>query len=199
MRFPSKPKIPCDECDPSSILSPEGFQRAGTRIERELFSGYRPIIFFILVYLVGSYMEARPDVFPVWIWQGLFTAVFLYAGTWCIRNFVHCREAHCVVTGTGFTGIGLLSLLSMLGAISFSDWSVYWLAFLAVYIAGMIFQYEYYSRKHSIQIGPTLIKSVPATRCADCGCMVSECQSSPSASDCPNCTLASCCCWSAKL
>lgn len=182
-----------------SILSPAGFQRAGTRIERELFLGYRPIVFFILVYLVGSYLESRSDVFPTWIWQGLFTGVFLYAGTWCIRNFVHCREAHCVISGTGFTIIGLLSLLSMLGAISFSDWAVYWFAFLAVYVVSMAFQYEYYSLRHTIQIGPPPIKRVPATRCADCGCMVSECTTSPSARDCPNCSLASCCCWSTKL
>jgi len=32
-------------------------------------------------------------------------------------------------------------------------------------------------------------------KCADCGCLPSECNVSNSAKDCPNCTLDECCCW----
>lgn len=32
-------------------------------------------------------------------------------------------------------------------------------------------------------------------RCADCGCLPSECMASPSLSECPNCNCEECCCW----
>jgi len=34
----------------------------------------------------------------------------LLAGLYCLANFWHCREAHCVVTGPGWTLAGLLAL-----------------------------------------------------------------------------------------
>lgn len=34
-------------------------------------------------------------------------------------------------------------------------------------------------------------------KCADCDCLPSECKTSKSPKDCPNCTLDECCCWNA--
>ena len=34
-------------------------------------------------------------------------------------------------------------------------------------------------------------------KCADCGCLPSECKSSKSAKECPNCSWDECCCWEA--
>ena len=32
-------------------------------------------------------------------------------------------------------------------------------------------------------------------KCSDCNCAPEECQRSPSAKQCPNCSLEECCCW----
>jgi len=34
-------------------------------------------------------------------------------------------------------------------------------------------------------------------KCADCGCMSSECKISTSSKECTNCALLECCCWAA--
>jgi hypothetical protein len=127
-------------------------ERTGSGIERKIHSGLWPVLLYALVFLVGFYMQNHPRIYPPYSWQGLFTLAFLYEGTYCIRNLLHCRESHCIVTGSGWTIIGFLSLLSTAGIISYSDWGIYWLAFVLVYIAGMSFQHFYYLWKHSIQL-----------------------------------------------
>ena len=32
-------------------------------------------------------------------------------------------------------------------------------------------------------------------KCADCGCLPTECTESKSPTECPNCTWDKCCCW----
>jgi hypothetical protein len=38
-------------------------------------------------------------------------AAALAAGAWCALNFWRCRHAHCLVTGAGWLGLGLLALV----------------------------------------------------------------------------------------
>jgi hypothetical protein len=38
----------------------------------------------------------------------------LVSGVYCVLNFWHCRETHCVVTGAGWTSLGLLGLAAAL-------------------------------------------------------------------------------------
>lgn len=62
----------------------------------------------LLTILLGGFFVASvlPDHVGVW----LAAALYLAAGLYCSVNFWRCREAHCVVTGIGFTalGVGLL-------------------------------------------------------------------------------------------
>jgi hypothetical protein len=38
----------------------------------------------------------------------------LFVGTWCVGNFVHCRETHCGVTGPGWTLLALVGFAAVL-------------------------------------------------------------------------------------
>src|SRR5215469_4818237 len=38
----------------------------------------------------------------------------MVAGTYCLANFWHCRETHCVITGPGWTLTGLLGFAAAL-------------------------------------------------------------------------------------
>lgn len=38
----------------------------------------------------------------------------LFVGTWCVGNFVHCRETHCGVTGPGWTLLAVLGFVAVL-------------------------------------------------------------------------------------
>ncbi|SRR5579875_658639 len=127
-------------------------QRAGVSLERKLHSGYRPVLLYALIFIAGFYMHNHPESYPTYAWEGIFTLAFLYEGTYCIRNFLHCRESHCIVTGSGWTIIGIASLLSTTKVLSSSDWGYYWLAFFLVYVAGMSFQFVYYQLRHTYQL-----------------------------------------------
>lgn len=49
-------------------------------------------------------------------WAGLLVASawVLLSGAYCLANFWHCRETHCVVTGSGWTPLGLVGLVAAL-------------------------------------------------------------------------------------
>ena len=42
------------------------------------------------------------------------SAYVLFLGTYCLLNFWHCRETHCVVTGAGWTPLALLGFAAAL-------------------------------------------------------------------------------------
>lgn len=67
----------------------------------------------LLAVLLGAFFVASllPDRIGVWIAVVLYLAVGLY----CSVNFWRCREAHCVITGAGFTLLGLGLLAEALG------------------------------------------------------------------------------------
>jgi hypothetical protein len=61
------------------------------------------------------------------------------AGLYCLANFWHCREAHCVVTGPGWTLAGLLALTAAVtpgGSLSWYRVSVQAAVFVVVLGAG---------------------------------------------------------------
>jgi hypothetical protein len=66
-------------------------------------------------------------------------AWMLVAGLYCLANFWHCREAHCVVTGPGWTLAGLLGLVAAVtpaGSLAWYRVSVQAAVFLVVLAAG---------------------------------------------------------------
>ena len=66
------------------------------------------------------------------------SAFFLVAGTYCLANFIRCREAHCIVTGVGWSA---LALAGATAAILGRDVrSGAWIAFLVIAVAGHGFE-----------------------------------------------------------
>ena len=65
-------------------------------------------------------------------------AFFLVAGGWCTLNLARSREAHCLVTGVGWSGLGVLALVAGgLGA----DWrEPAWIAFFVVLAVAICFE-----------------------------------------------------------
>jgi hypothetical protein len=71
-------------------------------------------------------------------------AWMLAAGLYCLANFWHCREAHCVVTGPGWTLAGLVGLAAAVtpgGSLSWYRVSVQAAVFLVVLAAGYGLEY----------------------------------------------------------
>jgi hypothetical protein len=46
----------------------------------------------------------------------------LFLGTYCLLNFWHCRETHCVVTGAGWTPLALLGFAAALAPGASLSW-----------------------------------------------------------------------------
>ncbi|HEX6539152.1 MAG TPA: hypothetical protein VF155_08235 [Candidatus Dormibacteraeota bacterium] len=62
------------------------------------------------------------------------SAWVLMSGTYCVLNFWHCRETHCVVTGLGWTPLGLVGLaVAALPATPLS-WHEWWELVVAAYL-----------------------------------------------------------------
>ena len=113
-------------------------QRTGTVLERSLHAGWRPLGLALFVGLLG-YLLYRVGT-PVWTWGGLWTVYFLYVGTYCIRNFFHCRETHCAVTGPVWTVVGLISTAGAAGLIHVGDWGLVWILYLLGAVVGYLLQ-----------------------------------------------------------
>ena len=65
-------------------------------------------------------------------------AFLLLAAAYCLANFARCREAHCIVTGLGWS---VLALGCLAAAVAGRDVrGAAWLAFLAVAVAGHGFE-----------------------------------------------------------
>lgn len=81
-------------------------------------------------------------------------AAALAGGAWCSLNFWRCRHAHCVVTGAGWLVLALLALVgaalghSLIGGAEE-------LAFLAILLAGALFEVGWYVSHRSHAIAPT--------------------------------------------
>lgn len=88
-------------------------------------------------------------------WDGrgglaLASAWVLLSGTYCLLNFWHCRETHCVVTGLGWTPLGLLGLAIAAAPATRLSWHEWWelevAAYLVILVAGFTLQYVVASR-----------------------------------------------------
>jgi hypothetical protein len=65
-------------------------------------------------------------------------AFFALVGGWCSLSFARCREAHCVVIGTGYAG---LAVAAVIGFVLDLRWTgPLWLASLALLAAGAVFE-----------------------------------------------------------
>jgi hypothetical protein len=54
-------------------------------------------------------------------------------GSYCVRNFVQCREMHCAITGPGWTIVDIVAFLVVMNVIQLQQgWGIAWLAFVFV-------------------------------------------------------------------
>ena len=83
-----------------------------------------------------------PDVYS----QFAVTAGWFAAGLMCLWNFRSCGRYHCAITGPGFLGIGILSLIEALDIINLQEW-IEWSIFLAVLAIGFGLEYAYKLRE----------------------------------------------------
>jgi hypothetical protein len=67
--------------------------------------------------------------------QGAF---FVVAGTYCLANFARCREAHCVVTGLGWSALAIASVWAVVARHDIRGGA--WTAFLVIALAGHGFE-----------------------------------------------------------
>jgi len=68
----------------------------------------------------------------------LEAAFLLVAGTYCLANFFRCREAHCIVTGVGWSALAIASLSAAVAGRDIR--STAWIAFLAIAVTGHGFE-----------------------------------------------------------
>jgi hypothetical protein len=63
---------------------------------------------------------------------------FLVAGTYCLANFARCREAHCIVTGVGWSALAIAGAAAV--AVGRDVREDAWIAFLVVALVGHGFE-----------------------------------------------------------
>jgi hypothetical protein len=84
----------------------------------------------IAVYMVLS-GSLLPDNYSMWA----ITAGWFAASIMCLWNFRSCGRYHCAITGPGFFGLGILSLVEALGVYNTPEW-IEWSMFAAVLAIG---------------------------------------------------------------
>jgi hypothetical protein len=72
---------------------------------------------------------------------------FLAVGGWCSLNFARCREAHCLITGTGF---GALAIAGLVALVLDEHWyDLLSLMILPVLVAAFVFEAAWTRRRGS--------------------------------------------------
>jgi hypothetical protein len=83
-----------------------------------------------------------PDNYVMWA----VTAGWFAAGLMCLWNFKSCGRYHCAITGPGFFGLGILSLLEALGIFNPAEW-IEWSTFGAIIAIGFGLEYVHKIRE----------------------------------------------------
>ncbi len=81
-----------------------------------------------------------PEDLELWA----FAAGWFAIGIACLWNFSSCGRIHCSITGPGFIGLGIVTLLEAAGIIDLPGW-VTWAAFGAIMAVG--FGLEFRNKK----------------------------------------------------
>jgi hypothetical protein len=125
---------PGGTCAPPAARPANGFERA-----LDIYTGLtapflRGCWVFATVALVWSLTRSTGVVGGL-VLQGAF---FLIFATYCLANFERCREAHCIVTGIGWS---VLAVISLAAATTGHDLrNADWITFLVVAVAGHGFE-----------------------------------------------------------
>jgi hypothetical protein len=101
----------------------------------------------ILIFLsITAYMVITGFLLPNNYAVCAITAGWFAAGLMCFFNFMSCGRYHCGITGPGFFGLGILSLVEALGIFNTPEWSE-WSIFGAVLAIGFGLEYLHKMRE----------------------------------------------------
>jgi uncharacterized membrane protein (DUF2068 family) len=98
----------------------------------------------VVVSALDAYANAHQQRWGNWLAIVLFAS---YA-TYCVQNFVRCREVHCAVTAPGFLAATVLMLLRAAAPVRY-EYGVPWLVFAASACVGYCVQFAYKARTGS--------------------------------------------------
>jgi protein-S-isoprenylcysteine O-methyltransferase Ste14 len=97
---------------------------------------------------VIAYMVLVDNLMPSEYEGWAIVAGWFGAGAMCLVNYSSCGRYHCKITGLGFFGVGVLTVLEEIGAIDLEAW-VIWTALLTVLAVGFGLEYRYKSKSGS--------------------------------------------------
>jgi hypothetical protein len=96
-----------------------------------------------LLYLAGviAALSVAPHL-PTRLGLGTDGLAAMAAGSWCALNFWRCRQAHCLISGTGWLALSLIALTgAVIGRSLIAGRES--AAFLAILIVAVIFEYAW--------------------------------------------------------
>lgn len=121
-------------CAPEASPARNGFERmldAYIGMTAPILRGCYSVLFAGAVFVASLLLGAPASL-------SLCAVYFLAFAAYCLANFARCREAHCVVTGSGWALVGAASLVgALLGRPSLGE---VWIAFVAVAVLGHGFE-----------------------------------------------------------
>jgi protein-S-isoprenylcysteine O-methyltransferase Ste14 len=100
---------------------------------------------------VIAYMVLVDNLMPSEYEGWAIVAGWFGAGAMCLVNYSSCGRYHCKITGLGFFGVGVLTVLEEIGAIDLEAW-VIWTALLTVLAVGFGLEYRYKSKSGSCYV-----------------------------------------------
>jgi protein-S-isoprenylcysteine O-methyltransferase Ste14 len=100
---------------------------------------------------VIAYMVLVDNLMPSQYEGWAIVAGWFAASTMCLVNYRSCGRYHCKITGFGFLGLGVLTILEEIGMIDLEAW-VIWTTLLAVLAVGFGLEYRYNSKSGSCYV-----------------------------------------------
>jgi hypothetical protein len=79
-------------------------------------------ITILICLTITAYMVLTGFLLPDNIEMLAITAGWFAAGLMCMWNFKLCGRYHCIITGPGFFGLGILSLVEASGIFNTPEW-----------------------------------------------------------------------------
>ena len=138
--------IPMEKRLKAEVPSPNNIIPMEKRLKAEFCKGGDITILICLT--IAAYMVLSgfllPDNYVMWA----VTAGWIAAGLMCLWNFKSCGRYHCAITGPGFFGLGVLSLVEALGIFNPAEW-IEWSILCAVLAIGFGFEYVHKIREGS--------------------------------------------------
>jgi hypothetical protein len=121
-------------CAPPAAPPRNALERALDRytdLTAPLFRGCYAFTVAGVSFLASALLGQRGGL---WLAGGYFLAL----GAYCLANFARCREAHCIVTGIGWSALAGVSVWGALAGRALRGTA--WAAFLLIAVAGHLFE-----------------------------------------------------------